>query len=77
MVWDMRLGEDTEKAEGVEKLFRLSFAEACEDPLWADCGWVVVYTHGLSSDASSGLQGRSFCTRIVLHGLTTRKNQNS
>ena len=77
----MRLGEDTEKAEGVERLFGPSFAEACEKqrwhPLWADYGWVVVYTHGLSSGASSGLQGRSFCTRIVLHGLASRKYQQS
>ena len=76
----MRLGEDTEKAEGVEKLFRPSFAEACgeqQDPFWAYYGWVVVYTHGFSSDASSGLQGRSFCTRIVPHMLATRRRQKS
>jgi len=77
----MKQGEDAEKVEGVEKLFHPSFAEACKEqhahPLWVGFGLLVVYTRGLSSGALSGLQGRSFCTRIVFHEPATRKYQQS
>lgn len=67
----MKPGLGAGQSEGFEHLFRPASAEACEEkqeqPLRPDCGWVVVYSCGLSFGASSEPQGRSFCNRNVLH----------